>query len=163
MNLTDKDTELLIAAAQRQDRLIAPPDGLSARARRAALLRLVRASAAKEVNVADEELAWRRDGEALIGLQLTTPDLSSVQLIGPGVEQVKRDIPRATKRAMVIEVLQRADGARISDLTKVTGWLPHTVRAALTGLRKSGFMIETVRGANGAIYRIEGSTDRAER
>ena len=44
-----------------------------------------------------------------------------------------------SKLALVIEHLQRADGATIIDLTQATGWLPHTTRAALTGLRKRGY------------------------
>jgi hypothetical protein len=43
-----------------------------------------------------------------------------------------------SKLAQVIELLGRADGATIVDLTPATGWLPHTTRAALTGLRKQG-------------------------
>ncbi len=36
-----------------------------------------------------------------------------------------------------------------------TGWLPHTTRAALTGLRKRGFMVERRTGeAGGFVYQI---------
>jgi hypothetical protein len=35
-------------------------------------------------------------------------------------------------------LLQRPDGAAISDLIAATGWQVHSVRAALTGLRKEG-------------------------
>jgi len=41
-----------------------------------------------------------------------------------------------TKIAQVIELLQRGDGATLAELVAATGWLPHTTRAALTGLRK---------------------------
>ena len=48
-------------------------------------------------------------------------------------------VPRSgTKLAQVIELLQRDDGATIDELINATGWLPHTTRAALTGLRKRG-------------------------
>jgi Protein of unknown function (DUF3489) len=46
-----------------------------------------------------------------------------------------------SKLALVIDLLRRADGATIVDLTQATGWLPHTVRAALTGLRKRGYAV----------------------
>jgi hypothetical protein len=60
-----------------------------------------------------------------------------------------------SKLALVIEYLQRADGATIIDLTEATGWLPHTTRAALTGLRKRGCAVIRERiGAGGSIYRI---------
>jgi uncharacterized protein DUF3489 len=43
-----------------------------------------------------------------------------------------------TKLAQVVELLQQDRGASIAELIVVTGWLPHTTRAALTGLRKRG-------------------------
>ena len=56
---------------------------------------------------------------------------------------------------MVIELLRRADGATIVDLTQATGWLPHTTRAALTGLRKRGYAVIRERiGAGDSVYRI---------
>jgi hypothetical protein len=45
---------------------------------------------------------------------------------------------RQSKKAAVIALLERPDGAAISDLIGVTGWQVHSVRAALTGLRKEG-------------------------
>src|SRR5271169_5238623 len=50
--------------------------------------------------------------------------------------------PRPTSKiAAVIEMLSRSGGASLADLIATTGWLPHTTRAALTGLRKRGFEI----------------------
>lgn len=47
--------------------------------------------------------------------------------------------PKApTKAETVIQLLQRPQGASLDELVAVTGWLPHTTRAALTGLRKKG-------------------------
>ena len=52
-------------------------------------------------------------------------------------------IPRAgTKIGIVIEMLERDAGATIYELVAATGWLPHTTRAALTGLRKRGLEID---------------------
>ncbi|MGB7976221.1 MAG: DUF3489 domain-containing protein [Roseiarcus sp.] len=60
-----------------------------------------------------------------------------------------------SKLALVIEHLQRADGATLVDLTQATGWLPHTTRAALTGLRKRGYAVIRERvGAGDSVYRI---------
>jgi hypothetical protein len=39
--------------------------------------------------------------------------------------------------------MQRTEGATLDDLITATGWLPHTTRVALTGLRKTGLAIET--------------------
>jgi hypothetical protein len=55
----------------------------------------------------------------------------------------------------VIEMLSAKKGSTLNALVEATGWLPHTTRAALTGLRKRGFSIERTReeGAD-SIYRI---------
>jgi hypothetical protein len=54
--------------------------------------------------------------------------------------------PRAgTKQALVIEMLSAKKGVTLEALVEATGWLPHTTRAALTGLRKRGFSIERTR------------------
>ena len=45
---------------------------------------------------------------------------------------------RPSKKAAIIALLERPDGAAIGELTKATGWQGHSVRAALTGLRKEG-------------------------
>jgi hypothetical protein len=69
--------------------------------------------------------------------------------------------PRSgTKLAQVIELLQRDIGATLEDLIATTGWLPHTTRAALTGLRKRGFAVAIDRSdkERGSTYRIR--TDR---
>lgn len=43
-----------------------------------------------------------------------------------------------TKQAQLIELLRRDGGASIGELVIALEWLPHTTRAALTGLRKKG-------------------------
>jgi hypothetical protein len=62
-----------------------------------------------------------------------------------------------TKLAQVVELLQQDRGATINELMEATGWLPHTSRAALTGLRKRGFAVALDRSdkERGSIYRIE--------
>jgi hypothetical protein len=65
-------------------------------------------------------------------------------------------MPRqGTKIARVIELLQRDQGAKLDELIEATGWLPHTARAALTGLRHRGYDVCLERGENGraSIYR----------
>lgn len=66
--------------------------------------------------------------------------------------------PRAgTKIHKVIAALGRPDGATIGELIAATGWLPHTTRAALTGLRKRGYKLILDRSdcARGPVYRID--------
>ena len=45
---------------------------------------------------------------------------------------------RSTKQDQVLQLVSRAGGAPLSAIVEATGWLPHTARAALTGLRKKG-------------------------
>jgi hypothetical protein len=43
----------------------------------------------------------------------------------------------------------------MDDLLRATGWLPHTTRAALTGLRQKGYAITRTKEAGGeSVYRI---------
>ncbi len=59
-----------------------------------------------------------------------------------------------SKIAEVLGLLTREVGASIDDLMGATGWLPHTTRAALTGLRKRGYPIERSRDGNVTRYRV---------
>ncbi|MBT2134639.1 DUF3489 domain-containing protein [Croceibacterium sp. LX-88] len=50
--------------------------------------------------------------------------------------------PNPASKAMRITLLmQRPEGASLDEMVAETSWLPHTVRAALTGLRKKGHKI----------------------
>ena len=48
----------------------------------------------------------------------------------------------STKSATIMALLAREQGATLAELIEATGWLPHTTRAALTGLKKKGHTIE---------------------
>ena len=65
--------------------------------------------------------------------------------------------PRAgTKLDRIVDILSREAGATIDDLIGATGWLPHTARAALTGLRKRGYEVRLDRAdkTSGPVYRM---------
>ena len=57
---------------------------------------------------------------------------------------------------MVIDLLRRDSGATLDELTGATSWLPHTTRAALTGLRKRGYAIEKRKRGEVSCYHLEG-------
>ena len=48
---------------------------------------------------------------------------------------------RPTKAEIVLTLLTRPEGATLDELVAATGWLPHTTRAAMTGLKKKGHQI----------------------
>ena len=59
------------------------------------------------------------------------------------------------KQALLIEMLQTKHGANIDAIVEATGWLPHTGRAMISGLRKAGFKIEVERTeGKKSVYRI---------
>jgi hypothetical protein len=61
---------------------------------------------------------------------------------------------RESKADLVLSLLKRPEGATIGQLVAATGWLPHTTRAALTGLKKKGHEVtsEKLEG-QGRVYR----------
>jgi len=56
---------------------------------------------------------------------------------------------KTTKIETILKQLSRPNGASIAQLQKATGWRPHSVRAALTGLRKKKYIIVRGRSAHG--------------
>ncbi|TVR06986.1 MAG: hypothetical protein EA385_14120, partial [Salinarimonadaceae bacterium] len=120
MKLTRTDIANLAAAAQRQDNLIPRTDSLSAKTRREAMARLLRAGVAEEVAVADEALGWRKEAQAPIGLRITAAGLAALEPRDVPGETPQREMPRPTKRAtkreIVIALLAREEGARIGEL-----------------------------------------------
>lgn len=50
---------------------------------------------------------------------------------------------KVTKRVQLAALLLRDEGATLDQIIAATGWLPHTTRAALTGLRKAGYAIDS--------------------
>jgi len=62
---------------------------------------------------------------------------------------------RQSKKATLLLILQRAEGASIAELMSAAGWQAHTVRAFLTGVRKDGkALIRTKDDAGPTRYRI---------
>jgi hypothetical protein len=55
----------------------------------------------------------------------------------------------SSKIARVVALLKRETGATVDEIIDASGWLSHTSRAALTGLRKRGFAIERSESAAG--------------
>jgi len=60
--------------------------------------------------------------------------------------------PRQTKAALVRALLEAPRGASLTLIMAETGWQAHTVRAALTGLRKAGLHLIRRREGDDSIY-----------
>ncbi len=173
--LTDIQLILLTAASQRQDgSLLPPPESIGAAGKRirASFAALLKHGLAAETDVTSEAQCWRKEEDRFVGLRITDAGRHAIGLepgngetaVGPAQEEsvptndavpVSAPIARAgTKQALVIDLLKRDTGASITELAEATGWLPHTTRAALTGLRKRGCTILSEKEAGASRYRI---------
>jgi hypothetical protein len=179
--LTDTQLAILSGASQREDRCLIAPKNLKGGAAQKVAAKLVAAGFAREIKARTGMVLWRRDEEAgqAYSLKLTAAGLKAtavhegnpqtgaraVTSANAGNDSSKSEkataaptspAPRhGTKIARVIELLQRDQGATLEVLIAATGWLPHTARAALTGLRHRGYDVRLERGENGraSVYR----------
>lgn len=60
----------------------------------------------------------------------------------------------STKASLVTKILSRERGATLIEMSKATGWQPHSCRAFLTGLRKKGTILKEQRNDGQLAYRI---------
>ena len=73
---------------------------------------------------------------------------STVKPVAPAViaalaGQLAVPVAKFTKRDQLAALLVRDEGATLDQMIAATGWLPHTTRAALTGLKKLGYAIDS--------------------
>lgn len=76
----------------------------------------------------------------------------SANIVGANVTV---DTPRITKAAKLLTLLQTGTGASLEEMVEATGWQSHTVRAAMTGLRKKGHVIEKHVEGNTTIWSVK--------
>ena len=84
----------------------------------------------------------------------TTSDTTDVS---SGTIMTQASARTESKKDRLIGMLSRDAGTTIAEISAALGWQPHTTRAAITGLRKSGHEVETAKsadGTSGLIYRI---------
>lgn len=74
----------------------------------------------------------------------------------PAAAPIPQKTTSVSKSARVVGMLQREHGASLDELVAAMGWLPHTTRAALTGLRKKGYLIASEKVEDVRRYRIAG-------
>ena len=63
--------------------------------------------------------------------------------------------PRQTKAALLRARLAKSGGVSLTEMMQLTGWQAHTLRAALTGLRKTGVILSRRREGGDTIYAID--------
>lgn len=67
---------------------------------------------------------------------------------------------KKTKSALIQSLLARNEGASMQAISDETGWQFHSIRAAISGLRKQGISVERQEKGAGAIYRIPSATSK---
>lgn len=175
IRLTDIQLVLLSTAAARDNgSLLPPPDTLgdgAARIRKV-VEQLIRRGLAAETELTPGTDVWRTEGDCSFGIVITdkgraaihverqdSVPVSGQEIANPSVEGTPvpagDPLPPRSKSAAVLNMLRQDEGATLAELVAATGWLPHTTRAALTGLRKKGHAIERGKREQVTVYHLK--------
>lgn len=170
--LTDAQLAVLTPALAREDRCIFPiTANLKGGAVGNVARSLLRRGLLEEVTSAANDVVWRC-GEDGTSLTLRATD-AAVRALGgevvdagesiqPSVEQALGSVdapkrkPGAAQTAL-LALLNRAEGATIAEMQEATGWQPHSVRGALSGVvsKKLGHKVASAKEERGRVYRIQ--------
>jgi Protein of unknown function (DUF3489) len=186
VKLTDTQLVMLSAAAQRDDLCLATPDKMKGAVLSKVSEKLLKLGLVREVRAKAGMPFWRHEetGQSYT-LKLTatglkaiavddrpdeaiaprgalqprpTPDTRSAS--GPGAigELARTPTPRpGSKLATVIDLLQRSEGATLSNLIEATGWLSHATRRLSPDCASAG----TPSSANGPVGEIRSTVSQA--
>lgn len=156
--LTPTQALLLRAAARRADGRVIPPDNLRGGARVKAITGLMRR---EWIEAGDGCFVLTDAGYAVAGRKRPAPpevegirEMDTVDAL-----QLLEGIPvrPGTKLAALVVALRRPQGATNLQLMLATGWQPHSVRGAISGLlrKRLGLNVVLTRNAAGErVYRI---------
>lgn len=154
--LTPTQALLLRAAARRADGRVIPPANLRGGARVKVLTALMQRG---WIEPADDGHALTDAGYVVAGRKRPTlpEDLQPVET--PDDLQLLEGIPvrPGTKLAALVVALRRPQGATNLQLMLATGWQPHSVRGAISGLLRKRLGLDVTLTCNAAgerVYRI---------
>lgn len=154
--LTPTQALLLRAAARRTDGRVIPPDTLRGGARVKSLSGLLRHG---WMEAGDGGYVLTDAGHAAAGRKRPAPT-NDVQPVNAADDlQLLEGIPirPGTKLAALVVALRRPQGATNLQLMLATGWHPHTVRGAISGMLRKRQGLNVVLPHNDAderVYRI---------
>jgi len=161
------------AAKNEAGNMLPLPDTVKDQARAQKELKaMLRRDLLAETETTNAAASWRSEEDLHFSLVITEKGRAAIGLgeaEATGVEEDNaspasatttplRDVRPASKIANVLSLLRRPEGATLAELTEATGWLSHTTRAALTGLRKKGHVIEKTKRGDTTCYCIAGDT-----
>lgn len=152
--LSDLQCILLSTASARDDGSLYPlPGSVTHTAGTAKSIKaLLTRGFIKERETDDAAAVHRDDGDLRYALHIAPAGLAAIGIepegegADGGAGKTTPPAPavaqkRQTKSALLVSLLQRERGATLPEMVEATGWLPHTTRAALIGLRKKGHVI----------------------
>lgn len=165
IKLSDLDLILLSTASAREGGHLHPlKDSIAGKTQEveAAIAGLLKRRLVEKVEAPDAASTWKSEGDERVGLVLTQKARALIDGQGEGAEppaSIAAAAPPARPRPgskieTVLALLGQEEGASPAELIDATGWLPHTMRAALTGLRKKGHGIERGKRGELAVYRL---------
>lgn len=147
---------LLRTATRRADGCVIPPDSLRGGARVKVLTALLQRG---WIEPADSGHLLTNAGYEAIGQQrpVSPDDVQSVDTVGD--LQLLEGIPirPGTKLAALVMTLRRPQGATSLQLMLATGWQPHTVRGAISGMLRKKLGLNVVLAHNDSgerVYRV---------
>lgn len=159
--LSDIHRIFLSTASQRENGSLLPlPDAIGGDdKRKAAALETLRKRGFAEIRgTTDQAGIYRSTNGGHLGLFVTDAGLAAIGCSNTGWETAPEAVmppaPRLTKSSIVLDLMRREGGATLAELIAATGWLPHTTRAALTGLRKRSHRIERSKRGDTTCYRV---------
>lgn len=147
---------LLRTAARRPDGRVIPPDTLRGGARVKVLTALLQRG---WIEPADGGHLLTDTGYAAVGQQRPVPrdNFQPVDTIGDPQLLEGITVRPGTKLAALVVALRRPQGATSLQLMLTTGWQPHTVRGAISGMlrKKLGLNVVSSKALEGErVYRI---------
>lgn len=175
--LSDTQSVILSAAAQRTDRVALPlPKSLKGGAAYKVVNALIDKGLLKEVK-ANRKLndpVWRETDEGrLVTLVITDAGLTAIGIepdeakkppaeanaAGEPAAPKERKTRKGTKQSQMIDLLRRPKGATLVEIAEATGWQQHTIRGAMAGAlkKKLGLTITSEKDeARGRVYKLCG-------
>ena len=152
IKLNDLQLVLLSSAAQREDgSLLPPPEHIrdqTARIRKV-IPPLIKRGLVEEAPTSDATKVWREEAGQRFALIITEAGRIAIGVseLSEGTTETpvlpaSQPVGKASKSELVLTMLRREEGASLDEIVATTGWLAHSTRAALTGLRKKGHTID---------------------
>lgn len=156
LKLSPAQSLLLRTAARRPDGRVIPPGTLRGGARAKVLTSLLQRG---WIEPADDGHVMTDAGYAAIGQQRPMPPDDVQPLDTTDALQLLEGIPirPGTKLASLVMALHRPQGATSLQLMLATGWQPHTVRGAISGMLRKKLGLNVVLAHNDTgerVYRV---------